>query len=169
MASWTHPSPRLTRADAFRRQVNLKYGLSLSNYAQLHKWSVDRIEDFARETWTFCGLVYSVAPEKVGDGLDKMWPRPTWFPGARLNYTENLLATGLATHPDAIAVSACREARTQWRHLTWTQLRDEAAQYAAGLRSLGVKEGDRVASASRRSLSLTLLYHLCRELIVFEL
>lgn len=148
MESWKHPSPQLTRTDAFRRHVNLKYGLSLSTYADLHKWSVDKIEDFAREAWTFCGLVYSVPSERIGDGLDKMWPRPTWFPGARLNYAENLLATGLATHPDAIAVSACREAGTQWRHLTWMQLRDEAARYATGLRKLGVKAGDRVASAS---------------------
>ena len=146
MKSWKHPSPQLTRVDAFRRHVNHKYGLSLSDYAQLHKWSVDKIEDFGREAWTFCGLVYSIPPQKVGDGLDKMWPRPTWFPGARLNYAENLLAVGLATHPDAIAVAAIREGGSQYRCLTWRQLRDAVGLYATALRSTGVQQGDRVAS-----------------------
>ena len=95
-------------------------------------------------------MVNSVAPERVGDGLDAMWPRPRWFPGARLNYAENLLATGLATHPDSIAVSACREAGTQWRYLTWTELRDQVELYATALQKMGVVEGDRVASMPTR-------------------
>ncbi|KAJ3454806.1 hypothetical protein MRS44_013406 [Fusarium solani] len=87
---WMHPSPHLTRLDAFRRSINRKYGLNLTNYTQLHKWSVDEIESFCREIWTFCGLVYTKPPTAVAVGIESMWPRPRWFPDARLNYTENL-------------------------------------------------------------------------------
>lgn len=146
MSLWSHPSPHLTRLDAFRRHVNKKYGLALATYDQLHKWSTDDLESFYQELFNFCGLVTSHAPSRVADGLDKMWPRPQWFPDALLNFTENILATGLAAHPDKIAVSACREGGTQWRELTWRQLQHEVARYASALRHANVEKGDRVAS-----------------------
>src|SRR6478735_2551717 len=143
---WIHPSPHLTRLDAFRRFINRKYDLNLTNYTELHKWSVDEIESFCREIWTFCGLVYAKPPTAVAVGIESMCPRPRWFPGARLNYTENILIKGLAAHPDAVAVSSCREGETEWRHLTWMELRDHVALYTSALRHAGVKQGDRVAS-----------------------
>ncbi|KAF4338135.1 acetoacetate ligase [Fusarium beomiforme] len=144
---WIHPSPHLTRLDAFRRFINRKYDLNLTNYTDLHKWSVDEIESFCREIWTFCSLVYTKPPTAVAVGIESMWPRPRWFPGARLNYTENILIKGLAAHPDAVAVSACREGGTEWRHLTWMELRDQVALYTSALRHAGVKQGDRVATS----------------------
>jgi hypothetical protein len=38
-----------------------------------------------------------------------MYPRPPWSPGAGLNYTENLLFVGLASHANTVAVSSTRE------------------------------------------------------------
>ncbi|KAH7189899.1 hypothetical protein DER44DRAFT_852509 [Fusarium oxysporum] len=154
---WIHPSPHLTRLDAFRRLINRKYGLNLTNYTQLHKWSVDEIESFCREIWTFCGLVYTKPPTAVAVGIESMWPRPRWFPDARLNYTENVLIKGLAAHPDAVAVSACREGGTQWRHLTWMELRRQVALYTSALRQVGVKQGDRVATVATNSIESLLI------------
>ncbi|KAL6405398.1 acetoacetate-CoA ligase [Ilyonectria robusta] len=154
---WMHPSPHLTHLDAFRRCINRKYGLNLTNYTQLHKWSVDEIESFCREIWTFCGLVYTKPPTAVAVGIESMWPRPRWFPGARLNYTENILIKGLAAHPDAVAVSACREGGTQWRHLTWIELRRQVALYTSALRHAGVKQGDRVATVATNSIESLLI------------
>lgn len=163
--SWQHPSPHLTRVDAFRRQVNRRYGLSLETYHELLRWSVTELEAFCRELWTFCGVVCSAPPERVAgpdDGaLDRMWPRPNWFPGARLNFTENMLAAGLAAHPDAVAVSACREGGAAWRHLTWARLRDETARYASALRALGVGQGDRVAVVTTNSVEALLVLLAC--------
>ncbi|KAF5701108.1 acetoacetate ligase [Fusarium mundagurra] len=86
-----------------------------------------------------------------------MWPRPEWFPGARINYTENLLSVGLAQHPDAIAVSACLEGGVNWRHLTWMQLRGRVTQYVSALQALGVTTGDRVAAVLTNSLEAVVL------------
>ncbi|KAI1504476.1 hypothetical protein F5X99DRAFT_15882 [Biscogniauxia marginata] len=161
MSSWKHPNPNGTRLDAFRRYVNSKHGLALEDYAQLHKWSVDELQAFCHEVWNFCGVVYSVPPQKVAEGLDSMWPRPKWFPGARINYTENILALGLAMRPDAVAVSACREGGIQWRHLTWMQLRDQVALYASALKKAGVREGDRVATVTTNSIETMLILLAC--------
>ncbi|KAH7002441.1 hypothetical protein EDB80DRAFT_720583 [Ilyonectria destructans] len=157
MSVWSHSSPHLTRLDAFRRHVNIKYDLALENYAQLHQWSVRSLELFYQELWLFCGLVTSQPPSQVAIGLEKMWPRPQWFPDARMNFTENLLSVGMSAHPDKIAVSACREAGTEWKHLTWRQLQHEVARYASALRHAGVKEGDRVAAVATNSLETLLI------------
>lgn len=117
--AWMHPTPHLTRLDAFRISIGRKYGLNLTNYTQLHRWFADEIESFCLEIWMFCGLVYTKSPTAIAVGIESMWPRPRWFPDARLNYTENVLIKGLAAHPDAVAVSVCREGGTRRRHLTW--------------------------------------------------
>ncbi|KAF4443579.1 acetoacetate- ligase [Fusarium acutatum] len=155
--SWRHPHPELSRLDVFRRHVNRAYKLDLRTYAQLHKWSVDNVQDFCKEAWMFCGIIYSHPPERVANGIDVMWPRPEWFPGARMNYTENLLSVGLAQHPDAIAISACLEGGVKWRHLSWVQLRNRVAQYASALQALGVTTGDRVAAVLTNSLEAVVL------------
>ncbi|EXL90723.1 hypothetical protein NOF04DRAFT_19477 [Fusarium oxysporum II5] len=161
MTTWAHPSPQLTKLEAFRRHVNLKYNLALADYEQLHKWSVNETELFYQEIWDFCGVVYSAPPSRAVSNGSRMWPRPEWYPGARLNFTENVLAVGLAAHPDKIAVSACREASTQWKHLTWRQLEREIARYASALRIAHVKAMDRVAAVMTNSLEAVLTLLAC--------
>lgn len=145
MSVWEPQQASSTRVDAFRRFVNRKHGLQLKTYQELHKWSVSDIQDFATDIWIFCGIKYSAPPTQAGIGLDKMYPRPRWFPDALLNYTENVLSTGLSSQPDAVAVSACEDGGVNWRHLTWWQLRDEVEIWTSALRRAGLKAGDRVA------------------------
>ncbi|KAL6253183.1 hypothetical protein RBB50_000905 [Rhinocladiella similis] len=154
---WKHRAPEFSQVDVFRRQMNLKYGLSLKTYDDLHRWSVDELETFSAEVWRYCGIVYSKPPTATAIGLESMWPRPQWFPGARLNYAENMLATGLAVHPDAIAVSACREGGTEWRHLSWVQLRAEVERYVSAFKQAGVGKGDRVAAVMTNSPEVLLV------------
>ncbi|KAF5648785.1 acetoacetate ligase [Fusarium sp. NRRL 25303] len=161
MESWSHPSTQLTQLDAFRRHVNVKYSLDLADYEQLQTWSVDNIEPFYQEIWNFCGFTYSEPPTDVVSDSSTLWPRPEWFTGARLNFTENLLAVGLAAHPDKIAVSACREGGTQWKHLTWKQLEQQVAQYACALRHAGIRAGDRVAAVMTNSIEAVLVLLAC--------
>lgn len=145
VGAWKHPYPEATRLDTFRRHVNREYNLNLETYGDIHRWSVENLDDFCKAVWVFCGMVYSTAPEKVANGIRNMWPRPEWFPGARINFAENILCVGLKVHPDRVAVSACREAGTHWRHLTWVQLHTQVALYTTALKAAGVRRGDRVA------------------------
>lgn len=65
---------------------------------------------------------------------------PIWFPGARLNWAENLL---FHQH-DAIACTAIRETGTV-AHYTFHELRGLVREMAAALRVNGLQVGDRVA------------------------
>src|SRR5690606_21775692 len=70
-------------------------------------------------------------------------PGAEWFPGARLNYAENLLDRDYPSDDPAIL------GRSQTRDavdLTWGDLRDQVARARAGLQRLGVGRGDRVVA-----------------------
>lgn len=72
-----------------------------------------------------------------------MFPRPAFFPGARLNFAENLLYPKSNPSEDSLAVIAATEETRE--HVTWKQLRKRVRECTAAMRALGVKEGDRVA------------------------
>src|SRR5262249_33103681 len=86
------PSPeRIARARmfAFMRKVNSDTGLSLSGYDDLYRYSIERPADFWVHVWTFCGI-RGEPGDRIVDDLDKM-PGARFFPGARLNFAENVL------------------------------------------------------------------------------
>ena len=72
-----------------------------------------------------------------------MFPRPAFFQGARLNFAENLLFPSCNPPEDSIAVIEANEESRNF--VTWDQLRDRTRRCATALRSLGLKEGERVA------------------------
>lgn len=72
-----------------------------------------------------------------------MFPRPTWFQGARLNFAENLLFPTARVDPDSPAIIAASE--TTRDTVTWAELREQVRSCQAGMAALGLKEGDRVA------------------------
>jgi len=89
----------------------------------------------------------SRAPAEMGDdfpegGFDP-GHRPAWFPGARLNFAENLLAPAART-PDAAALVSWDEGGRRGT-LTFGELRHEVARFGSALRARGIGPGDRVA------------------------
>jgi acetoacetyl-CoA synthetase len=90
------------------------------------------------------------SPEEVVDEGVGMFPRPTWFRNVSLNFAENLLfpSAEIANPDTAIAIIEASEAGVQKR-LTWTELRECVAQFAAALRSAGITKGDRVGGILR--------------------
>jgi acetoacetyl-CoA synthetase len=68
-------------------------------------------------------------------------PETDWFPGARLNFAENLLRR-FDDSPAVIAAAEGRETET----ITWRDLSRRIARVRTGLLSLGVGPGDRVAA-----------------------
>ncbi len=123
----------------FMSVINETYNLNLTDYPQLHQWSIDHISDFWTQMWDFAQIKASVPYDEVIDDVEKM-PGAKWFSGSRLNFAENLLRYK-DDHP-AIIFKGEDKVR---RELTYAQLYDETAKVAAALKSAGVKKGDRVA------------------------
>ena len=63
---------------------------TFAEYSQLHRWSIDRPQQFWEAIWRFCGVVASQPWDVAVVDFDRM-PGARWFPGARLNFAENLL------------------------------------------------------------------------------
>ncbi|MDX5362549.1 MAG: acetoacetate--CoA ligase [Pseudazoarcus pumilus] len=115
------------------------HGFAVEDYAALHRWSVERREDFWRAVWGFCEVV-GMPGETVCEQPDAM-PGARWFPQARLNFAENLLRR----RDGADAIVFRGEDRVV-RRMSFAQLHAEVARCAAALRAAGIEPGDRVAA-----------------------
>jgi acetoacetyl-CoA synthetase len=141
---WRPPADVLerTRIGAFLHWLSSERGLRFDDYAHLWQWSVDHPADFWQAIWDHFGVIAQVAPSTTL--ADAAMPGADWFPGARLNYAENVLRMpGVADDdPIVLARSQTREPIT----LTAAELREQVRRARAGLRRLGVEPGDRVAA-----------------------
>ncbi|WP_433051944.1 acetoacetate--CoA ligase [Dactylosporangium sp. CS-033363] len=131
-----------TRIGAFLRWLEAERGLAFAGYQALWQWSVDEPAQFWRAIWDHFEVVAHVAPT---DTLpDARMPGTDWFPGARLNYAEHVLRMPGVADDEPIVI-----ARSQTRgpiELTAAELREQVRRARAGLKRLGVGEGDRVAA-----------------------
>ncbi len=124
---------------AFMRFVAERGHPVLKDYASLHRWSIDEPGSFWAAAWDFCRVVAGRRYDTVVEHFDRM-PGARWFPGARLNFAENLLRFD----DDREAIVFVNESGRR-SALTYQQLRDTVGRVAQSLRELGVGPGDRVA------------------------
>ena len=139
---WT---PEKARADqttlaAFSRFVSSRNGKSLADYAELHRYSVAEPGEFWSTLWDFAGVIGDKGAPPFLVDAGKM-PGAHFFPGARLNFAENLLRNDGAD----TALTFWGEDKVK-RRMSWGELRQEVARASAALREAGVGVGDRVAA-----------------------
>jgi acetoacetyl-CoA synthetase len=134
---WTPSKERIDRSalTAYARAVGRE-----GEYADLWQWSVDDLEGFWASIWEHFDVQAAEPYERVLG--DRSMPGAEWFPGSRLSYAEHLFR---GKDDDAIAIRHASELRDAGE-LTWGELRDQTARIAAGLRRMGVVEGDRVVA-----------------------
>ena len=138
---WMPPSGRIesSRMTRFQQSVERATGQTFVDYGEFHQWSVDHREDFWQSVWNFCDVLASKPGEApLADG--ERFPGARWFPGARLNFAENLLRY----RDDRTALVSLLEDGTR-RSLTFAELFVEVEKLASALRRHGVVAGDRVA------------------------
>lgn len=114
----------------------------LQNYQELHAWSVENLDVFWQSIWDYTGVIASASHTKVR-GRKEM-PGTEWFPGAELNFAENLLRHALHGDSSQTAIYAISESRPEFT-LSYSDLLAQVGAFEAWLRSVGVQPGDRVA------------------------
>ncbi len=150
---WT-PSPERiesTTLDQYRRERHA----SCPDSDALWQWTVEEPGRYWREMWDLGGYVGD-AGERDELAADEFWAH-RFLPDARFNAARHLLEpTCLSTldlTDEANPGAALEADAIVWqredgagRTLSRAELRDEVAAFAAGLRSVGVGPGDRVAA-----------------------
>jgi acetoacetyl-CoA synthetase len=143
---WEPSVERMDRAtlSRFVRWLDDAHELRFANYEDLWQWSVDDLEDF----WAYVVRFFALRFERGGETVlapppDRSMPGAKWFPDSRISYAEHIFS---GKDDDEVAIRHQSEVRPELGEWTWRRLRSETARIAAGLRSLGVEEGDRVVA-----------------------
>ena len=138
---WTPTPAQVEKSNMvrFMRQVEAIHGVTITDYADLHRWSVEHIAQFWSLVWDSAPVIASQKGECIVSDVERM-PGARWFPQARLNFAENLLRR--RDNAEALVFRGEDQVR---RTMTFAQLYDAVAKLAAALRAAGVEEGDRVA------------------------
>lgn len=136
------PSPeRVANANitVFAKMLESRHGVSLPDYEALHRFSLDRMEDFWTAVWDDCNVIAKTRGERVLADGDKM-PGAQFFPDARLNFAEN----HLRRRDDGPALIFRSEDKVE-RSMSWAELYDNVSRLAQALKAAGIGPGDRCA------------------------
>ena len=129
----------------FARYSEIAFDRQLPDFRALLDWSVTEVEEFWRSIQTYFDV--------LGEGFetaevleDSVMPFASWFPGAKLNFAENVLRHAL--NPLTADETAIYQVEEDGSHsvLTWAQLESQVAALSATFRELGVERGDRIAA-----------------------
>jgi len=137
----TPDSTRTTRIAAFAAWVGNRRGLDFGNppdYDALWRWSVERLDQFWADFAEWSGVLPGVPDDRVLTRREM--PGAVWFPGTAVNFAEQALRWD-DEHPALIVAAE----ETEPYEVSWPQLRGQVGAFAATLRRLGVRPGDRVA------------------------
>jgi acetoacetyl-CoA synthetase len=159
----------------FRELGEVRARRSFSSYSELHDWSVDRrtAGDFWMLLFEFLVMgesitfewvsgqnlypILSIGSDQNQTAFREMFPSPTWFPEARLNFAGSL--SRAKSDPTNVAFIKAQESSLKPNNITWGELYAQVEKRTDALRSLGVLKGDRVAAVignTEHSISLCL-------------
>ena len=139
------PTPRIT---LYQQWLERERGLRFADYDAMWAWSVTDLDAFWQSIWVYFA-VQSPTPHTAVLADDRM-PGARWFPGAQLNFAQQVFrhaaAAHAAGHPAIVSTDEAGLARGELTALSWPELQQQTACFAAALRTLGVRRGDRVCA-----------------------
>jgi acetoacetyl-CoA synthetase len=149
---WTPSAER--SAEALLTAFQTRYvPAGIANYASLHRWSVEHRGEFWTAVWRFAQVVGDLG-DAAADASRAFvagahMTEAEWFPGARLNFAENLLRPSDIATDAAFAASPgliWRSESGESRSLSRRDLLQQSQAFADHLAKLGIVAGDRVAA-----------------------
>ena len=118
--------------DEFKNQSDVKY-------EELWKWSIEKPEKFWDSIWDYSNVLGEKGEILLKD-KDKM-PGASFFPNAKLNYTENVLKNKNVP----LAIISEREDGLKSK-ISTLELKDKVLKLAGWLKENGISKGDRVCA-----------------------
>jgi acetoacetyl-CoA synthetase len=138
-----------TPGEAFARDSNVtafidwlrrERGVDCADYPALWAWSVKDVAAFWEALWDYFGITSPTPYRAVLE--NPVMPGARWFPGAQLNFAEQLLRQA---RPGEVALHHLSEINPL-QHMSWDELARQVRCLATWLREVGVEQGDRVVS-----------------------
>ncbi len=123
----------------FCHWLKVTQGLVFEHYDDVHQWSVQAPEQFWQACLDFSGITLQQNATRVCERGEHFW-LDRWFPGAKLNYAENLLQ-----HRDDHLALIFRDEQGHEERVSYAALHQRVAHLAHWLRTQGIQPGDRVA------------------------
>ncbi|MFD4366083.1 acetoacetate--CoA ligase [Rhodococcus sp. NPDC058521] len=137
---WTPSDFAVARAAItdFSNFVTRRTGNEFGGYRELWEWSTAKTGEFWQSVWDYFAVQSDTDP---GPALaESKMPGAQWFPGASVNYVNQVLRGERDDRPAIVALGEDRDDR----EIGWSELRDRVAVLARTLRENGVGMGDRV-------------------------
>jgi acetoacetyl-CoA synthetase len=159
------PEPHINR---YLRWLDQTRGLRFDagtpeGYDALWRWSVGDLRAFWGSIWDYFELQSPTAFEAVL--ADEVMPGAHWFPGAQVNYAQQVFrhadAAHAAGHPAVVFQNERMAAPVE---VSWPELRRQVASLAAALRGMGVERGDRVCAFLPNTPQTAVVFLACASL-----
>ncbi|CDN93986.1 acetoacetate--CoA ligase [Agrobacterium tumefaciens] len=150
---WVPPEKRRERSAlfAFATKTAKLHGQAADDYAGLLRWSIDAPDEFYDALWDELGIIGTRGDVAFKPGATIR--EAEFYPGARLNYAENLLRDA----DGRLAIIAHRDDGTR-REITRRQLYAEVSRMVQALAHAGVRQGDRVGAIVTHDIEAIVSY-----------
>ncbi|MDB5891480.1 MAG: acetoacetyl-CoA synthase [Polaromonas sp.] len=146
-----HPArtvPHTPQIRLYQNWLAVNRGLRFDDYEALRQWSVTDLEAFWQSLWDYFEL-HSPTPHSAVL-LERRMPGAVWFPGAQINYAQQVLKHADAAHAAGMMAIISHDEKTlasgPAKELSWPALRQQVASLALHLKAQGIEPGDRVAA-----------------------
>ncbi|MGZ5130497.1 MAG: acetoacetate--CoA ligase [Caldimonas sp.] len=144
------PEPQILRYTRWLRETRgLDFdATTTSGYGRLWRWSCNDLGGFWQSIWDWFGIESPTPHDTVL--VEAKMPGARWFPGARVNYAQQVFRHAdpahAAGHPAIVFRDEAMHERGETLEIVWPELRRQVASLAAALRAMGVQPGDRVCA-----------------------
>ena len=138
------PPPNVPLITLYRQWLAEHRGRRFDDYDALWRWSVTDLDAFWQSIWDYFDLRSPTPHTAVL--ADNVMPGARWFPGAQVNYAQQVMRHVQPAHAAGLPAVISRNERGVHRELSWPELRRQVASLALHLKAQGLAPGDRVAA-----------------------